>query len=103
MENYLVLWTSYLESENAMLQRRSNIIADVDKATKALAKAKPNKVSRLGGRMEVAFMLLNSPARVLITAPEIFSERFFPRETIDFGTIFSDALLRAVQKQALYS
>ena len=45
LENYLVLWTSYLESENAMLQRRSNIIADVDKAAKALAKAKPNKVS----------------------------------------------------------
>ena len=54
MENYLVLWTSYLESENAMLQRRSNIIADVDKTTKALAKAKPNKVA------EISFMVIKS-------------------------------------------
>jgi ribosomal protein L30E len=28
-----------------MLQRRSSIISDVDKANKALAKAKPNKVA----------------------------------------------------------
>jgi hypothetical protein len=45
LENYLVLWTSYLESENSMLQRRSNTIAEVDKASKALAKAKPNKMA----------------------------------------------------------
>jgi hypothetical protein len=45
LENYLVLWTGYLESENAMLQRRSNILVEADKAAKALAKAKPNKVA----------------------------------------------------------
>ena len=45
MENYLVLWTGYLESENSMLQRRSNILVEADKASKALAKAKPNKVA----------------------------------------------------------
>ena len=39
LANYLSLWTSYMDEENAMLGRRTALVVETEAATKALAKA----------------------------------------------------------------
>ena len=39
LANYLTLWTSYMNEENAMLERRNDLVIEADAAAKALTKA----------------------------------------------------------------
>ena len=39
LANYLTLWTSYMNEENAMLERRTELVIETDAASKALKKA----------------------------------------------------------------
>jgi hypothetical protein len=47
LADYLASWTSHLDSEMAMLHRRTNLVIEVDNARKGLAKAKPAKAHAL--------------------------------------------------------
>ena len=39
LSNYLTLWTSYMGEENAMLERRNDLVLEAEAAAKALTKA----------------------------------------------------------------
>ena len=60
LADYLSLWTSYMDEENAMLGRRTSLVVETDAATKALAKA-----TLAGKAAKTAAALSNKDEKVL--------------------------------------